>query len=76
MSRVLVPTLGEGNIVIMDNLDSYKGNAVRALIRSTGAKVFAKTQASPAKSRRAIGRRHPRRTRHPPGIHPRRMRQV
>jgi transposase len=34
-----VPTLRRGDIVIMDNLGSHRGKAVRELIRSTGAKL-------------------------------------
>jgi transposase len=37
---VLLPTLNRGDIVVMDNLGSHKGKAVRALIRSGGAKLF------------------------------------
>ena len=33
--------------VIMDNLGSHKGKAVRALIRATGAKLFFLPQYSP-----------------------------
>ena len=40
VERVLVPTLEPGNIVIMDNLGSHKGKAVRRLIRSVGAKLL------------------------------------
>jgi hypothetical protein len=39
VEKVLVPTLYELNIVIMD-IGSHKGKAVRALIRSAGAKLF------------------------------------
>jgi transposase len=35
-----VPALSQGDIVIMDNLGSHKGQAVRRAIRSTGAKLF------------------------------------
>ena len=35
-----VPTLSAGDIVIMDNLGSHKGHAVRQLIRAAGAKFF------------------------------------
>jgi transposase len=45
--RVLLPTLCKGDIVIMDNLGSHKGNAVRKLIRSTGAKLFFLPKYSP-----------------------------
>ena len=34
VERVLVPALKPGDIVIMDNLGSHKGKAVRELIRS------------------------------------------
>ena len=47
VERVLVPTLREGDIVIMDNLGSHKGKAVRQLIRSAGAKLFFLPKYSP-----------------------------
>ena len=40
VERVLAPTLCPGDIVIMDNLGSHKGKAVRAAIRKAGAKLF------------------------------------
>ena len=40
VEQFLVPTLGPGDIVIMDNLGSHKGNAVRKAIRAAGAKLF------------------------------------
>jgi transposase len=40
VEQVLVPTLKPGDIVIIDNLGSHKGKAVRRLIRATGAKLF------------------------------------
>jgi transposase len=40
VEHVLVPTLKPEDIVIMDNLGSHKGNAVRNAIRSTGARLF------------------------------------
>ncbi len=40
VEKVLVPTLTPGDIVIMDNLSSHKGVAVRKAIRSTGARLF------------------------------------
>jgi transposase len=40
VSQYLVPTLAPGDIVIMDNLGSHKGQAVRKAIRATGAKLF------------------------------------
>jgi transposase len=35
-----VPTLSPGDIVIIDNLGSHKGKAVRRAIRAAGAKLF------------------------------------
>jgi transposase len=35
-----VPTLAPGDIVIMDNLGSHKGQAVRHAIREVGAKLL------------------------------------
>jgi transposase len=40
VEQVLVPTLSAGDIVIMDNLGSHKGQAVRKAIRTAGAKLF------------------------------------
>jgi transposase len=40
VEQLLVPTLQPGDIVIMDNLGSHKGKAVRCLIRTAGAKLF------------------------------------
>ena len=40
VEKVLLPTLRPGDIVVMDNLSSHKGTAVRQLIRSAGAKLF------------------------------------
>ena len=40
VEKVLVPTLKPGDIVIVDNLGSHKGKAVREFIRSAGAKLF------------------------------------
>lgn len=47
LTSMLVPTLRPGDIVIMDNLGSHKGKAVRALIRSAGAKLFYLPKYSP-----------------------------
>lgn len=47
VEKVLVPTLKPGDIVIMDNLGSHKGEAVRRLIRSVGAKLFLLPKYSP-----------------------------
>jgi transposase len=40
VEQVLVPALKAGDIVIMDNLGSHKGRAVRTAIRAAGAKLF------------------------------------
>ena len=40
VEQVLLPTLGTGDIVIMDNLGSHKRQAIRRLIRTVGAKLF------------------------------------
>jgi transposase len=47
VARVLVPTLKPGDIVIMDNLGSHKGKAVRQLIRSARAKLLFLPKYSP-----------------------------
>jgi transposase len=40
VKQCLVPTLKPGDIVIMDNLSSHKGQAVRQAIRGAGARLF------------------------------------
>ena len=40
VERVLVPTLCPGDVVVMDNLASHKGQAVRQAIRSAGAHLL------------------------------------
>jgi len=47
VDQFLVPTLNAGDIVIMDNLGSHKGQAVRDLIRAAGAKLFFLPRYSP-----------------------------
>jgi transposase len=47
IDKVLVPTLREGDIVIMDNLGSHRGKIVRALIRAAGTKLFFLPKYSP-----------------------------
>jgi len=47
VEQFLVPTLAAGDIVIMDNLASHKGHAVRRLIRAAGAKLFFLPRYSP-----------------------------
>ena len=45
--QVLVPTLKPGEIVIMDNLGSHRGKAVRGAIRASGAKLLFLPKYSP-----------------------------
>jgi transposase len=40
VEQFLVPTLSPGDIVIMDNLGSHKGQAVRRAIRNVGARLL------------------------------------
>ena len=40
IEQFLVPTLKPGDIVILDNLGSHKGEAVRAAIKSAGARLL------------------------------------
>ena len=40
VQQSLVPTLTPGDVVVMDNLGSHKGQAVRRAIRSAGAKLL------------------------------------
>ena len=40
VEQFLVPTLAPGDVVIMDNLGSHKGAAVRQAIRAAGAKLL------------------------------------
>jgi len=40
VEQLLIPTLKPGDIVIIDNLGSHKGKAVRRAIRAAGAKLF------------------------------------
>jgi hypothetical protein len=40
VEQVLAPVLAPGDIVVMDNLGSHKGRAVRAAIRAAKAKLF------------------------------------
>ena len=47
VEKVLVPTLCPGDIVIMDNLGSHKGKAVRRAIRQAGARLFFLPKYSP-----------------------------
>ena len=47
VEKVLVPTLRSGDIVVMDNLGSHKGKAVRRAIRNAGAKLIFLPKYSP-----------------------------
>ena len=47
VEKLLIPTLRPGDIVIMDNLGSHKGKAVRRAIRAAGAKLFFLPKYSP-----------------------------
>ena len=47
VEKVLVPELSPGDIVVMDNLGSHKGKAVRMAIRSAGARLFFLPKYSP-----------------------------
>jgi len=40
VEQVLVPTLSPGDVVVMDNLGSHKGKAVRQAIRQAGAHLI------------------------------------
>ena len=47
VEKVLVPTLQPGDVVVMDNLGSHKGKAVRKAIRAAGAKLLFLPKYSP-----------------------------
>src|ERR671917_2946088 len=40
LERVLVPSLGPGQVVVMDNLSSHKGARVRELIEGRGCELL------------------------------------
>jgi len=40
VEQILIPALKPGDIVIIDNVGSHKGKAVRRAIRAAGAKLF------------------------------------
>ena len=40
VDQVLAPTLKPGDVVILDNLGSHKGKAVRRAIRASGARLL------------------------------------
>ena len=92
VDQVLVPELRPGDIVIMDNLGSHKGRAVRAAIEAVGAmllylppyspdfnptKCVFQAQGTAAKGRRAHSRCLVGHHRRPdPGLHRDRVRQL
>ena len=47
VEKLLVPTLRPGDLVIIDNLGSHRGKAIRRAIRSAGAKLFFLPKYSP-----------------------------
>ena len=47
VEKVLAPTLKPGDLVIMDNLGSHKGGAIRRAIRAARAKLFFLPEYSP-----------------------------
>ena len=47
VEKLLVPTLRPGDVVIMDNLGSHKGKAVRQAIRNAGAHLIFLPKYSP-----------------------------
>jgi transposase len=47
VEQFLVPTLGPGDVVILDNLGSHKGKAVRKAIRAIGARLLFLPKYSP-----------------------------
>ena len=47
VEQFLAPTLKRGDIVVLDNLGSHKGKAVRRAIRAAGARLFFQPPYSP-----------------------------
>jgi len=47
VEQVLVPTLSPGDVVVMDNLGSHRGKAVRSAIRQAGGKLLFLPKYSP-----------------------------
>jgi putative transposase len=47
VEQFLVPTLKPGDIVVLDNLGSHKGEAVRRAIRAAGARILFLPKYSP-----------------------------
>jgi hypothetical protein len=92
VDQVLVPELKAGDIVVIDNLGSYKGASVRAAIEAAGAKLLLppyspdfnpvrkrlrQAQGPPAQSRRAKRRTALGQDRRAPGrVQPNRVRKL
>src|SRR5208337_2596792 len=85
VEQFLAPTLEPGDVVILDNLGSHKGKAVRQAIRAAGARLVFLPKYSPdlnpkrssVKGRRPHLRRHLRRHRQNPETIPaKRMRRL
>jgi len=55
VEEVLVPTLRQGDIVILDNLGSHKAPAIRNAIKKAGARLFFRPAYSPDLSMRLRG---------------------
>jgi hypothetical protein len=51
VEQVLVPTLKEADIVVLDNLGSHRGAGVRSMIRAAGARVFSCRPIAPISTR-------------------------
>ena len=51
VEQFLVPTLKPGDVVILDNLGSHKGKAVRKAIRDVGARLVFLPKYSPDRDR-------------------------
>lgn len=47
VEKVLVPALHQGDVVVMDNLGSHKGKAIRNAIRAAGARLLFLPKYSP-----------------------------
>ena len=47
VEKVLLPTLQPDDIVVVDNLGSHRGKAIRRIIRSAGARLFFLPKYSP-----------------------------
>jgi transposase len=47
VEKVLAPSLRSGDIVVMDNLGSHKGKAIRRAVRKAGTKLFFLPKYSP-----------------------------